>query len=98
MKKFILLLLIIFVQYPVFAQDIKVTENNGIYHIILSGNKIKKKIEFVQSDNLITNQCIHEKYNSRLTINTGFFDLKNQKTISYIVNDKKIIANPTENN
>ena len=98
MKKFILLLLIIFVQYPVFAQDIKVTENNGIYHIILSGNKIKKKIEFVQSDKLITNQCIHEKYNSRLTINTGFFDLKNQKTISYIVNNKKIIANPTENN
>lgn len=97
MKKLFLILLIAFVQLPVFAQDIKVSEANGMYHIILAGNKIKKKIEFVQSDKLITNQCIHQKYDSRLTINTGFFDLKNQKTISYIVNDKKIIADPTEN-
>lgn len=97
MKKLLLVLLILFLQTPTFAQDIKVSENNGIYHIILSGNKIKKKIEFVQSDKLITNKCIHDKYNSRLTINTGFFDLKNQKTISYIVNDKKVIADPTEN-
>ena len=97
MKKLFLILLIAFVQLPVFAQDIKVSEANGMYHIILAGNKIKKKIEFVQSDKLITNQCINQKYDSKLTINTGFFDLKNQKTISYIVNDKKIIADPTEN-
>ena len=97
MRKLFLILLIAFVQLPVFAQDIRVSEDNGIYHIVLEGNKIKKKIEFVQSDKLITNQCIHQKYDSRLTINTGFFDLKNQKTISYIVNDKKIIADPTEN-
>lgn len=97
MKKLFLIILIAFVQLPVFAQDIRVSEDNGMYHIVLAGNKIKKKIEFVQSDKLITNQCIHQKYDSRLTINTGFFDLKNQKTISYIVNDKKIIADPTEN-
>ena len=97
MKKIILVLLMLFIQLPVLAKDISISENNGIYHIVLSGNKIKKKIEFVQSDKLITNQDIHNKYNSRLTINTGFFDLKNQKTISYIVNNKEIIADPTEN-
>ena len=97
MKKLFLILLILFLQCPVFAQDIKVSEENGIYHIILSGNKIKKKIEFVQSDKLITNQDIHKKYNSQLTINTGFFDLKNQQTISYIINNGEIIADPTKN-
>ena len=42
MKKLFLILLIAFVQLPVFAQDIKVSEANGMYHIILAGNKIKK--------------------------------------------------------
>ncbi|MBR1907465.1 phosphodiester glycosidase family protein [bacterium] len=97
MKKLILFFLFMLIPAAAFAEDITVSYTDGFYHIVLNGNKIKKKIEFVQSDELITNKEIHDKYNSRLTINTGFFDLKNKKTISYIVNNKKIIADPTKN-
>jgi len=99
MKKLILLFLLIFVPVKVFASDtdINLDYDNGIYHAVLTGNKIIKKIEFIQSDTLITNKEIHDKYKSKLTINTGFFDLKNQKTISYIVNNKKVIADPSKN-
>jgi len=98
MKKIFLLLIIsLFIPNIAFADNIGITYDNGFYHIVLNGNKIKKKIEFVQSDKLITNKEIHDKYKSKLTINTGFFDLKNQQTISYVVNKKKLIADPTKN-
>ena len=97
MKKIFLFLIFLLVQNTAFADNISLIYNDGYYHVILNGDKIKKKIEFVQSDKLITNKAIHDKYKSKLTINTGFFDLKNQQTISYIVNKKKIIADPTKN-
>lgn len=52
----------------------------GIYHIVISGEKIKKQIQFISSSSLITNREAHFKNNSLLTINTGFFDPQNQKT------------------
>ena len=59
--------------------------------------KIKKQIKFVSSPNLITNKEAHIKAGSLLTINTGFFDPNNQKTISYIVNDSQIVEDPIFN-
>ena len=49
MKKLFLILLIAFVQLPVFAQDIKVSEANGMYHIILAGNKIRYSLKIYKS-------------------------------------------------
>ena len=66
------------------AAPINVEYNDGIYHITLSGDKIKKQIQFVSSPNLITNREAHNTRNSILTINTGFFDPNNQKSMSYI--------------
>ena len=98
MKKFILLFFItIFSATPVFAKNINIEYNNGIYHIILSGNRIKKKIQFVASDKLISNREAHKIYKSILTINTGFFDPNNSKTISYIITNGKITADPEFN-
>lgn len=98
-KKLVLLFILMLIPSYAFADNnIGLTFENGFYHIVLRGDKIKKKIKFVQSDKLVTNKEIHDKYKSKLTINTGFFDLKNQQTISYIVNNKKIIADPTKNN
>ena len=99
MKKILALtiLLFIFSTLIVFASPIKVDYDDGIYHIILSGEKIKKQIQFVSSPSLITNKEAHYKTNSLLTINTGFFDPKNQKTISYIVNDFQTIEDPLFN-
>lgn len=75
--------------------DIKFQD--GVYHITLDGKKYAKKIKFVSSENLITNKEAHLKSGAALTINAGFFDPKNQKTISYIVTDRATVADPLFN-
>lgn len=97
MKKFITLLFAFFTAISVQSAPIDLNYDNGIYHIILTGNKIKKNMEFVSSSNLITNREAHRMGRSELTINAGFFDPKNQKTISYIVNDYQIVEDPIFN-
>lgn len=82
---------------PAFAGDIDIDKENGIYHIVLKGEKIKKKIKFIASEDLITNREAHQKAASTLTINAGFFDPKNGKTISYVVTDRMISADPMFN-
>lgn len=96
MKKLLLLLLLLLFTNSAQAY-IDVSFDNGIYHVILSGEKIKKQIQFISSTNLITNKEAHNNSQSLLTINTGFFDPKNQKTISYIVNDYQTIEDPLFN-
>lgn len=96
MKKFLLSLLLLFLTNSAQA-NINVSYDNGIYHVILSGEKIKKQIQFTSSTNLITNKEAHNNSESLLTINTGFFDPKNQKTISYIVNDYQTVEDPLFN-
>lgn len=80
-----------------FCNPIKVENENGIYHITLDGKTLAKKIKFISSDGLITNKEAHLKYHSLLTINAGFFDPNNQKTISYIVTDRIVSADPLFN-
>ena len=100
MKKLYLLLLSIVIvcgMSVVKASYIDMTYEDGIYHFVLSGDKIKKQIKFISSSGLITNKEAHNKAGSLLTINTGFFDPKNQKTISYIVTDSQIAEDPIFN-
>lgn len=82
----------------VFAvNDIDISYNDGIYHIVLKGKKIFKKIKFVSNDSLITNSEAHKLKRSRLTLNAGYFDPKNQKSISYIVTDRETSEDPMLN-
>ena len=99
MKKIYLFLLIfcLFAMKVMACSGINVDYEDGIYHIILSGNKIKKQINFVSSPALITNKEAHDNSNSILTVNTGFFDPNNQKTISYIMNDYQTVEDPIFN-
>ena len=101
MKKIIIyafiLTLIVSAAGIVAASPIDMEYNDGIYHFVLSGDKIKKQMKFVSSQNLITNKEAHITLGSQLTINTGFFDPKNQKTISYIVNDSQTVEDPIFN-
>ncbi len=97
MKKILVILSLLFFIGTASAAPIEVNYDDGIYHVVLSGEKIKKKIQFVSSSNLITNREAHNNANSQLTINTGFFDPKNQKTISYIVNDSQTVEDPLFN-
>lgn len=99
MKRLLVIFLLLLIPQIAVAKDkdIEIINEEGIYHIILKGNKIKKHIKFVQNDELITNKEAHKKFNSKLTINAGFFDMKTQQTISYIVTDKETTANPALN-
>ena len=95
MKKILALLIIIASSmvsvYACTSSNLKVDYNDGVYHIVFTGDKIKKNIEFVSSPTLITNKEAHNNSKSLLTINAGFFDPKNQKTISYIVYDTQVV-------
>lgn len=99
MKRFLSVLLLSFLlSSGVFAcGDINIDYNNGIYHIELKGKKIIKKIKFVSNDSLITNREVQKLTGSRLVINAGYFDPKNQKTISYIVTDRETAEDPQLN-
>lgn len=97
MKKILTSILFLLTISAVMASPIDIDYNDGIYHIVLSGDKMKKQIQFVSSTNLITNKEAHNNADSILTINTGFFDPKNQKTISYIVNDYQTVEDPIFN-
>ena len=99
MKKFLLLFftLLLIQNISFAAPKIDIEYSNGIYHIVLKGQKIKKNIKFISSDSLITNKEAHQKTRSRLTVNAGYFDPENQKTISYIVTDRNTAEDPLLN-
>jgi len=101
MKRFLILTCLFFtilassvLAFGDFNEPIQINYNDGIYHIVLDAKKVEKKLQFVSSDNLITNKEAHTKSGALLTVNAGFFDPKNQKTISYIVTDYQIAADP----
>lgn len=97
MKKIALLVCLLLLGSSVLASPVSIKEDNGIYHITLNGNAVKKRINFIATDSLKTNKEVHEMTRALLTINTGFFDPKNGKTISYIVTDGQTVADPLMN-
>ena len=83
MRKFILLLLVLLSMQIVYAEP-RIDFENGVYHIVLDDKNAAKKIDFVTVEELETNKRIHQKSGAVLTINAGFFDPNNKKTISYV--------------
>lgn len=79
------------------GEPINIKYDNGIYHITIDGKSMYKKVKFISSEKLMTNKEAHQTTGSSLTINAGFFDPKNQKTISYVVTDRNISADPLFN-
>ena len=96
MKKLLLLLALIFTTCSANA-GINIDYHDGIYHIALTGEKIKKRINFISSESLITNKEAHQRANARLTVNAGYFDPKNEKSISYVVTDRNTVEDPQLN-
>ena len=96
MKKILIILGVLLGLNPAFA-SIDVEYNDGIYHAVLKGEKMYKQIQFISSADLKTNREIHNSSRSLFTINTGFFDPNNKKTISYIVNEYQTIEDPLFN-
>ena len=97
-KLFLLFLGIILLQTCAFAKDdIDIKYNDGIYHITLSGDKIIKKIKVYATSGLRTNAEIHKESGAKLTVNAGYFDPQNEKTISYVTMDGHIYEDPMLN-
>jgi len=96
-KILLVFLMLLFSSGITFANDISIKHENGIYHVVLSGDKIKKKIKFVVSEDLKTNREAHFASGSTLTVNAGFFDPKNGQSVSYIVTDRITSADPMFN-
>lgn len=94
-----MILVSIILSAKVFAlcEAVNIKYENGIYHIVLDGKSVAKRIKFVSSEKLMTNKEVHANSGSILTINTGFFDPANQKTISYVVTDRNTAADPLFN-
>ncbi|MCR5266810.1 MAG: phosphodiester glycosidase family protein [Cyanobacteria bacterium RUI128] len=76
------------------ASEIFYDYADGIYHIVIPAGK---KIEFVSTEKLTTNAEVHKQTGATLTVNAGFFDPKNQKTISFVYNDGLLLESPIEN-
>ena len=95
MKKFLLCLMSLFLTTAVcYASGITYDFKDGIYHIIIPYGK---RIEFVSTEKLTTNAEVHKQTGAVLTVNAGFFDPKNQKTISFVYNDGMLLESPIEN-
>ncbi|MCQ2958361.1 MAG: phosphodiester glycosidase family protein [Candidatus Gastranaerophilales bacterium] len=99
-KKFWLLVLafiIICITTVVFAceKPYKLTHENGLY--IVKVNLSQTKVIPYVSDKLETVDKIALKTGASVAVNTGFFDAKNKKTVSFITNNGEVVANPKLN-
>lgn len=100
MKRIIILILTVFLAANcVYARqkDIDINYSDGIYHIVLHGERVKKKIAAHAVTSLATNKEIHKQSKARLTVNGGFFDPENEKTISYVVINHQTYEDPMLN-
>ena len=99
MKKIILIfMLMIFSQLMcISAEKYTIEFNSGVYHITIPYSPHSNHIKFLLSENLVTNQTFHKHSGAEFTINTGFFDPKNEKTISFIFTDGILAESPLFN-
>lgn len=105
--KFALLILFVFfyVQNLAFAKSSNspykiLADNNGVYVIEIVENYKKNEKAFLQPyvvENLKTNEEVYKETGAKLVVNAGFFDPKNQKTVSYVVIDGETVLNPNDN-
>ena len=98
MKKILSLFIVIasLIFTPAFGVQIK--EDNGVYHVVLkANNRTLKKLKCIAAQELMTNREIHKKSKAVLTINGGFFDPVNKKTVSYVYTDRGLVEDPIFN-
>jgi hypothetical protein len=76
-------------------------DNNGVYVIeIVDEYKKKEKQQFLQPyvvEDLKTNEDVYKETGASLVVNAGFFDPKNQKTVSFVVIDGQTVLDPNDN-
>lgn len=79
-------------------KDIIVSENTpGVYVVQINTDKLKGKIKPYVVENLITNKEVFDVTKAKLVVNAGFFDPKNQQTISFVTINGETVLDPRTN-
>ena len=78
-------------------KDIEQEESDGIYTIKINTKLLKGEIQPHYCVHLQTNKSVFDETNARLVVNAGFFDAKNEQTVSYLTYNEKLILNPKIN-
>lgn len=74
---------------------VNIIHENGFYNVKIKASSAKI-LPYV-ANSLETIDEIAFKTGADIVINTGYFDVKNKKTVSFITNNGEILANPKQN-
>ncbi len=74
-----------------------VQDPKGVYVIEVNPAKSRAKLQPVIVSELETNNDVYKRLHPRFIVNAGFFDPKNQKTVSYVVVNGEVILDPKQN-
>ncbi len=104
MKKFLLLLLFFFFLSPLFSYariggcpyNI-IQDPDGVYIVEITTSKVKNRFLPYYVKELKTNKEVYEETGARFVVNAGFFDPKNQKSVSYVTINGQVVLNPENN-
>lgn len=102
-KKIILSFVFIFALFCVQLETLSacpyriVQDPQGVYIVEINTIKSRAKLEPYYVAELETNNSVYSRLEPRLVVNAGFFDPKNQKTISYVVINGQVVLDPTQN-
>jgi len=94
-KKIIIILLMFLVGIPALAKD-KIEFSNddyGIFVFKIDTKKYGDKIKPFMAPVLTTPKKVYDDNCFDLVVNGGFFDVKNGKTVSYVVIDEMMVGN-----
>ena len=99
MKKLLTILYILIFALPLYAADkIKYTDNkDGVYVFEINTKKYGDKIKPVMTKKVVTPKKLYEDDCYDLVVNGGFFDVKNGKSVSYVVVDGETISDVNDN-
>ena len=74
-----------------------VQDPKGVYVIEVNPAKSRAKLQPVIVSELETNNDVYKRLHPRFIVNAGFFDPKNQKTVSSVVVNGEVILDPKQN-
>ncbi|MDD3236882.1 MAG: phosphodiester glycosidase family protein [Candidatus Gastranaerophilales bacterium] len=80
------------------SKSIEISESiPGLYVVKINTQHLKGEIKPHYVVHLTTNKDIYEETKAKLVVNAGFFDPKNEQTISYLTIDDKPVLDPHRN-
>ena len=97
----LLIVFLIFIFFSLCAEassSYKIIQDSpGVYVVEVNTHKTKYQLQPVVVSQLETNLSVYERLKPKFVINAGFFDPKNQQTVSYVVMDGYTVLDPKNN-